>query len=66
MKIVKNEYSKNAILNFMDGFKIAKIIINDRIFDTMLDAFEYVDSIKDGETINVDIEYNCWKWNVLN
>lgn len=66
MKLKKTANSKNAILNYLDGFRIAKIIINDRIFDTMLDAFEFVDSIKDGETINVDIEYNCLKWNILN
>lgn len=65
MKIVKNEYSKRMIANFLVGFKWKKILINDQIFTDIDSAHKYVDSIKDGDSIDVDVVYDTIKWNVL-
>lgn len=65
MKIVKNECSKRMIDNFLIGFRWKKILINDQIFTDIDSAYKYVDSIKDGDSIDVDVVYDTIKWNVL-
>lgn len=66
MKIVKNEYSKRMIANYVAGFKLKKILINNRVFDDINTAYEFVDSIPEGDSIDVDVVYDTIMWNVLN